>query len=108
DSAEQAAANYARIALGNVRFAAAAAIPLVSGERALGGFSFSFRQPRRFDDEDLAFLTGLAGQTAQALDRARLFQAEHQARAEAQTLHRVGTAIASSLDLKTILQAVTD
>ena len=107
ESAE-AADRYERIAQNNVRFATLVAIPLVFGDRALGGFSFSFRRPRRFDHDDIAFLVGLGGQTSQAIDRARLFQAEQDARAEAQTLHRVGTAVASTLDLKAILQAVTD
>lgn len=41
-------------------------------------------------------------------DNARLFAAEREARAEAETLHRIGSTLASKLELKAVLQAVTD
>ena len=85
----QAAARYARIAQGTVPFESLAALPLMYGDRTLASFSISFRQPRRFDDGDIAFLTAWPGRPSRDQDRARLRQAEQEARAEAQTLHRV-------------------
>jgi PAS domain S-box-containing protein len=84
ESPEQRAARYPVVAQGTVQFASLAAIPLEFRGRPLGGFSFSFRHARTFDEADVAFLCGLAAQTSQAIDRARLFAAERDARADAQ------------------------
>jgi GAF domain-containing protein len=46
--------------------------------------ALSFANRRAFDDDDRAFLETLAGQCAQALDRARLYEAERQSRAAAE------------------------
>jgi len=84
ESPEQRA-RYRAVAQGTVRFASLIAMPLEFRGHPLGGFSFSFRQARTLDSGEVGFLRGLAAQTAQALDRARLFAAERQARAEAQS-----------------------
>jgi PAS domain S-box-containing protein len=49
---------------------AAAALPLIVGERVIGGLAFSFGQNRDFDQEDREFLLAVAQQCAQALERA--------------------------------------
>ncbi len=49
----------------------ACAVPLVVGGRRLGALRFSFSEPRLFDEEERRFVLALAGQTAQALDRAQ-------------------------------------
>ena len=72
------------VAQGTVRFVSLVAVPLEFRGQSLGGFSFSFRQARTLDDGDIDFLGGLAAQASQALDRARLFAAERDARADAQ------------------------
>ena len=48
------------------------AVPLEVQGRRLGSMRFSFNEARLFDDEERAFVTALAAQTAQALDRAQL------------------------------------
>jgi serine phosphatase RsbU (regulator of sigma subunit) len=48
------------------------AVPLATGGRTLGALRFSFRRPRLFDEEEREFVLALAGQTAQALERAQL------------------------------------
>jgi signal transduction histidine kinase len=65
-----------------------AALPLVAGERILGALVFSFNTPRRFSAEDDAFLRATAGQIAQSLERARLFEAERKARELAESANR--------------------
>lgn len=67
-----------------IGFEAAMAIPLVVDARVLGQLSFSFDAPRNFEEDERAFALALAQQCAQALDRARLYAAEQQARAEAE------------------------
>jgi len=61
-----------------------AALPLVSEGQVLGAMGLSFRREGTLAAEDRAFVTALAQQCAQALERARLFAAERAARAEAE------------------------
>lgn len=61
------------------------AIPLAAGEHVLGAVALAFeRACDDADEEEQAFLEAFAHQGAQALDRARLYQAERAARLEAQ------------------------
>lgn len=63
---------------------AAAALPLVAGDSVLGALAFTFADTREFPQEDRTYMATLATQCAQALERARLYEAtiEAQARAE--------------------------
>lgn len=61
-----------------------AVLPLVVDGRMIGAIGLSFAQPQTFDKDDQAFMLSLARQCAQALDRARLYEAEQQARQQAE------------------------
>jgi PAS domain S-box-containing protein len=63
---------------------AIAFVPLRVRGRPIGVIALSFAKPRTFDEEDRELLRALAGQCAQALERARLYEAERQARAAAE------------------------
>lgn len=63
---------------------ALAVLPLAGGPRQLGLVLLAFGEPRGFDEEERAFLEAFGHQCAQALDRARLYEAERAARVEAQ------------------------
>ena len=65
-------------------YKAAANLPLVVDGRALGAFALAFPEVHAFGSEEQAFLLTVARQCAQALERARLYAAEHTARAEAE------------------------
>lgn len=60
------------------------AIPLLIQDRAIGAIGLSFAEPRTFADDERTFMLALAGQCAQALERARLYDAERCARKQAQ------------------------
>lgn len=66
-----------------------AAIPLLIEGRVSGVLGLSFSEARTFNTAERAFLLTLASQCAQALDRARLYEAEHQARARAEAAVRL-------------------
>jgi PAS domain S-box-containing protein len=84
ESQEMRRTRYPRVLAGALRIDGAwAALPLLVGTRAIGGMSISFERSRGFDDDDRSFMLTRAGQCAQALERARLFDAERMARAEA-------------------------
>lgn len=63
---------------------AMASLPLLAHDRLLGAMGLNFPDGRVLSDEDLAFIDAIARQCAQALDRARLYAAEQEARAEAE------------------------
>ncbi len=60
-------------------------LPLLSSGAPLGALRFSFTRPRKITDEERVFLEALAGQCALALERAALFEREHNT---AETLQR--------------------
>lgn len=95
-----------------------AAIPLEVDGRVLGAMGLSFAHARGFSHDDRAYMLALAQQCAQALDRARLYAAERQARAQAEAaqvrlafLAEASRQLASSLDyaitLETLAQLAT-
>lgn len=68
---------------------AGVAIPLLVKERTLGCLAISYGEPRRFAEEEQAFLLLIGSLCAQALERARLYEAEQRARAAAEAAVRV-------------------
>ncbi|WP_284349972.1 ATP-binding protein [Roseisolibacter agri] len=67
---------------------ATAVLPLAIGGRAQGYVSLSWSAPHAVTDEERALLEAIAAQGAQALERARLLEAERVARAEADAANR--------------------
>lgn len=88
--------------------AAAAAIPLDIGGRAIGGLTLSFDRPRGFTPDDIGFMLGAARQGAQALERARSDEVRRLAEERLSLLARAGGLLAQSLDYPKTLTAVVD
>jgi signal transduction histidine kinase/CheY-like chemotaxis protein len=63
---------------------AVALLPVTAGSTMLGVMTIGFAEPRDIGADELAFATALAQQCGQALERARLYDAERAARAEAE------------------------
>ncbi|MDF1503861.1 PAS domain-containing protein [Roseisolibacter sp. H3M3-2] len=72
---------------------AAVFVPLLLEGRAVGGWALAFGRTRTFGDDEREFLLTLGRQAAQALERARLFEAERAARRRAETLQGVTAAL---------------
>jgi K+-sensing histidine kinase KdpD len=92
-----------------------AALPLRVEGRAIGVLTLGFAEARSFEDEEQTFLLALAQQCAQAMDRARLYEAERTARAEAEAAERrlsflaeASAVFASSLEYEQTLQSVAE
>jgi PAS domain S-box-containing protein len=68
---------------------ALAAVPLVVAGEIIGALSFAYTAPRYFSESDRAFFLAVGRQAGQALERARLFEAERQAADRARRLQRV-------------------
>ena len=107
ESDDERASQYPEIAkTATRRDGSWAAIPLVVNKRAIGGLGLSFAAPRRFNDEDKAFMLGLAQQCAQALERARLYEMVQRDQQRQTFLAEATAMLASSLDYELTLQSV--
>lgn len=81
ESRQMLAARYPHLATPALAsgYEASAIIPLVVEKRVLGVMALGFGEPRAFGLEDREFLLTLAHQCAQALERARLYEAAQEA-----------------------------
>ena len=66
------------------QYGAAVSVPLAVGGTVIGVMSLRFAEERPFDTASRDLIEAIAGQCAQALERARLYEAERAARAEAE------------------------
>jgi PAS domain S-box-containing protein len=80
--------------------------PLEAGERVIGVMHVAMFSPHRFSEDDLRILRVMAERAAVAIENARLFDAERQARADAEAaqlrlafLAEAGSVLAGSLKL---------
>jgi GAF domain-containing protein/anti-sigma regulatory factor (Ser/Thr protein kinase)/PAS domain-containing protein len=88
ESAEALAVRYPDHAQVRSGLEAVGFIPLIGHDRPLGLLSVSFEQPRRLSGEDRALIDVLLQQCGQALERARLYEREQEARRSAEEASR--------------------
>ncbi|MDQ3137501.1 MAG: response regulator [Gemmatimonadota bacterium] len=112
DSASAWLDRYPAAAARGMRQGSVVAVPFVVDGRTAGGLELEFDYDRRLAIEDRNFILTLAGQSGQALERARLYEAEQAARRYAEAareqvgfLAKVSEVLASSLDYKATLSA---
>jgi two-component system phosphate regulon sensor histidine kinase PhoR len=67
-------------------FGIVAALPLMAGDRPVGVLAFRFPPERLVDGDDRSFASTLTDECSEAVERARLYEAEQRARARAEQL----------------------
>jgi K+-sensing histidine kinase KdpD len=89
-------------------YVSSATVPLLVERHPIGVIAFYFTAPVNFDDEYRALLVSVAQDCAQALDRARLYEAAQKARAEAESANRLKDEFVSivSHELRAPLNAI--
>ncbi len=75
---------------------AVAAVPMIVEGKVTGVLGFSFQGAPRFDETDRMFLLALGNHCAQAIERARLFDAERRARQDAEAATRRASLLAEA------------
>jgi PAS domain S-box-containing protein len=83
-------------------------LPLISRQHAFGALMFYSEQTGYFTPERVQFLQSYALLAAAALENARLFEETERRLRHMQALHKIDTAIASSLDLHTTLNVILE
>jgi PAS domain S-box-containing protein len=85
-----------------------AAVPLIVKGRIIGSMGLSFVEVRPFCEQEQAFILALARQCAQALDRARLYEVEHEARTEAEATQQHLALLAETRERSRLAQELHD
>jgi len=81
-------------------------VPLFNDERFTGVIFLGQSYPHTFTREDIIFSQSLGQQALNALENARLFQAERRQREMAERLHQIALWVNSSLNLNEVLERI--
>ncbi|HLB49265.1 MAG TPA: GAF domain-containing protein [Anaerolineales bacterium] len=82
--------------------------PMIARGKAIGTLSVADYAPRRFSADNLRLLELIANVTAQALERAQLFDAEREQRELAQALREIGEMLSATLDFDAVLDLLLE
>ncbi|SFD58539.1 PAS fold-containing protein [Massilia yuzhufengensis] len=83
-------------------------VPLIEQGHLAAIFYLHEQQPRHWSDEEVALAEDVARHTREAVRRARVEESLRDEKRVLEMLNRTGQVLASTLDLNTLLQAITD
>jgi two-component system, sensor histidine kinase PdtaS len=82
------------------------AVPILAKERLEGALNVRTERPREFDEAEIDLLMAIAGQVAQAIENAKLYEHAQQRVAELEALAKISEAVSESLYLEESLSAI--
>src|SRR5215216_4756371 len=82
------------------------AVPILAKERLEGALNVRTREPRDFEPDEIELLMAIAGQIAQAIENAKLYEHAQRRVAELEALARISEAVSESLYLEESLGAI--
>lgn len=82
------------------------AVPILFKSRLEGALNIRTKSPRSFWDSEVELLMAIAGQVAQAIENAKLYDAAQRRVAELEALARISEAVSESLYLEESLEAI--
>ncbi|KFI09019.1 GAF domain-containing protein [Massilia sp. BSC265] len=83
-------------------------VPLIEAGRVAAIFYLHEQRPRHWSDQEVALAEDVARQTCEVVRRARVEESLRDEKRVLEMVNRTGQALASTLDLGTLLQAITD
>ena len=84
------------------------AVPILAKERLEGALNVRTERPRRFTEAEIELLMAIAGQVAQAIENAKLYDHAQRRVAELEALARISEAVSESLYLEESLEAIVE
>lgn len=82
------------------------AVPILVKERLEGALNVRTKAPREFSDAEIDLLMAIAGQVAQAIENAKLYENAQRRVAELEALAAISEAVSESLYLEESLEAI--
>ena len=88
------------------RYESILAVPILAKERLEGALNVRTVAPREYDDAEIDLLMAIAGQVAQAIENAKLYDHAQRRVAELEALARISEAVSESLYLEESLEEI--
>lgn len=88
--------------------AASLAVPILVGDRRIGGLAVVSMMPRPWPAEEIALVEAIGQQLGAATERLRLFQAEREQRELAEALQEAATVVGSTLQTEELLDCILE
>jgi two-component system, sensor histidine kinase PdtaS len=88
------------------RFQSILAVPILARDRMEGALNVRTVEPREFSDAEIELLLAIAGQVAQSIQHARVYEAAQRRVDELEALARISEAVSDSLYLEESLAAI--
>jgi two-component sensor histidine kinase/putative methionine-R-sulfoxide reductase with GAF domain len=82
------------------------AVPILAKDRLEGALNVRTEEPREFEPDEIELLMAIAGQVAQAIENAKLYEHAQQRVSELEALARISEAVSESLYLEESLGAI--
>jgi two-component system, sensor histidine kinase PdtaS len=88
------------------RYSSILAVPVLAKDRLEGALNVRTERPRTFSDAEIDLLMAIAGQVAQAIENAKLYDHAQRRVRELEALARISEAVSESLYLEESLEAI--